>query len=150
MKHKYKIIFGISAGVIMSVLWGFVFYNTLSTPGIFVGIGFGVAFASCGCLIGDIKDQKITKEEKERRYYNKKLISDGLKTELHTPHKVNWPELGLTGIGCFIGLLLNNYIEIERFIKNNFVSFVIESLIVAAAILIINAVVYALKTFLKK
>ena len=58
MKHKYKLVFGILAGVVMSVLWSIVFYNILNVPGIFVGIGFGVAFASCGCLIGDIIDKK--------------------------------------------------------------------------------------------
>ena len=58
MKHRYKLIFGISAGGVMSVLWGIVFFNILGVPGLFVGIGFGVAFASCGCLIGDIIDKK--------------------------------------------------------------------------------------------
>ena len=62
MKHKYKIIFGFSFGVVMSVLWGIVFYNLLGIPGIFVGIGFGVAFASCGCLIGNIIDEKNNKK----------------------------------------------------------------------------------------
>ncbi len=95
-------------------------------------------------------DMKITKEERERRYYNKKLIIDGLKTELRAPHKVNWAEFGLTGMGCFIGLSLNSCIEIGRFIKNDFISFVIEALIVAASIVIIKTVFYALKIFLKK
>ena len=58
MKHKYKLIFGIAAGAVMSVLWSFVFYNILNLPGIFVGIGFGIAFAFCGGLIGDIIDKK--------------------------------------------------------------------------------------------
>ena len=58
MKHKYRILFGVSAGVLMSVLWGIVFSNLLGIPGIFVGIGFGSAFASCGCLLGDMIDKK--------------------------------------------------------------------------------------------
>lgn len=58
MKHRYKLIFGISAGGVMSVLWSIVFFNILGVPGLFVGIGFGAAFASCGCLIGDIIDKK--------------------------------------------------------------------------------------------
>ena len=58
MKHKYTILFGAAAGVGMAVLWSIVFFRLLNVPGIFVGIGFGAAFASCGCLLGGMIDQK--------------------------------------------------------------------------------------------
>ena len=93
---------------------------------------------------------KISKEEKERRYYNKKLVTDGIKTELHTPHKLNGTELALTGIGCFVGLWIDSVVDIERFVRNSFADFVIESLIVAAAIVLVKLVFYALKTVFSK
>lgn len=75
---------------------------------------------------------------------------DGLKREAHTVRKVNWVEFGIYGIGCFIGLRLNSIISIERLIKNSFVSFVVEVLIVATCIVIIDIVVYKLKNMIKK
>lgn len=93
---------------------------------------------------------KNTKEEKERRHYNKKLISDGLKRETQTVRKVNWVEFGLCGIGCFVGLWLNSIIPIERLIKNSIVSIVVEVLIVTVCIVITDMAVNKLKNIIKK
>lgn len=93
---------------------------------------------------------KAAKNEKERRHYNKKLIFDELKNKSHTIHKVNWVDLGIYVIGCFIGLWLNNIIDVKMFIKNNFLCFVIEVLIIATCITVINAVFYKIKDTIKK
>ena len=58
MKYKYTVLFGILFGVVMNVLWGTVFSNSLGRSGIGVGILFGVALACCGCLLGYSIDKK--------------------------------------------------------------------------------------------
>ena len=93
---------------------------------------------------------KITKEEKERRHYNKKLIWGGLKRETRTIRKVNWVDLGIYGIGCFIGLWLNSIIDVKMFIKNGFLSLAVEVLIIAASIMITHTFFYKLKNIFKK
>ncbi len=96
------------------------------------------------------EDMKNRKEEKERRYYNKKLILDGLKREEHTVRKVNWVEFGIYGMGCFIGLWLNSIVPVEMLIINSFVRFAVKALIVAVCIVITDIVVYKLKNIIKK
>lgn len=64
MRYKNTIIFGIMFGIIMTIIWNVVFTNILGPSGFGVSIGFGVAFACCGCLLGYSIDKKNNDKEK--------------------------------------------------------------------------------------
>lgn len=65
MKHKYTMLFGITFGAAMALVWSVVFCNMLGAGGIGVGVCIGIAFASVGCLLGHSIDEKNDKKSME-------------------------------------------------------------------------------------
>ena len=76
-------------------------------------------------------------DEKERQYYNKKLIKQGLKNELKGAPKISLRELVLTLIGSFIGMAVIDGIKIGKLINNNVAAFLAEAIIIALSVHII-------------
>lgn len=82
--------------------------------------------------------------EKERRYYNKKLIKEGFKNEIKKPHKIDWKDIITNCIGISLGLTLTDKIKMDSLIHNSFGRFMAETFIVVAVIIVIKAFVYAI------
>jgi hypothetical protein len=76
-------------------------------------------------------------DEKERQYYNKKLIIQGLKNELKGAPKISLRELVLTLIGSFIGMAVIDGIGIDGLINNRVAVFLTEAVIIALSIHIV-------------
>lgn len=76
-------------------------------------------------------------DEKERQYYNKKLIKQGLKNELKGAPKISLRELVLTLIGSFIGMAVIDGIGIDGLINNRVAVFLSEAVIIALSIHIV-------------
>ena len=76
-------------------------------------------------------------DEKERSYYNKKLIKQSFSNELKKSHKVRARDLILTIIGSFIAMAVINLIAIEQLIGNNVAVFILEAVIIALSIQIV-------------
>ncbi len=91
-----------------------------------------------------------TEEKKERKYYNRKLIKDGIKSELKNPHKINLKEFVYNVIGLFLGFTLINAIGTENIIHNAAGRFVAEVLILASMLLVVRAFIYAADKILKR
>ena len=85
----------------------------------------------------------------ERKNYNQKLLKEGLKDEIKGPHKIDWIEFITNCIGCFLGLILNDAIGIETLIHNTVGNLIVRVLIITVSIIIVHAVVYALKKIIK-
>ena len=92
----------------------------------------------------------MSKEEEERKHYNRKLIQEGMKDELKKPRKFSWTDLISTIIGCFLGLLLLDFINLEALIPNIFLSFMVSVLIVTAVILVVKIIAYAIEKLIRK
>lgn len=92
----------------------------------------------------------MTKEEKERKYYNQKLIQEGMKDELKKPRNFSWTDLISTVIGCFLGLLLIDFIDIRTLLSNIFLSTFVSVLIVTAVILVVKFIAYGLGKIIRK
>ena len=76
-------------------------------------------------------------DEKERQYYNKKLIKQGFKNELKGAPKISLRELVLTLIGSFIGMAVIDVIGIDGLINNRVAVFLTEAVIIALSIHIV-------------
>ena len=85
-----------------------------------------------------------TKEEKERQYYNKKLIKEGVQNELKKPFRINWAELIANCIGIFIGLQIFHLTGLEESITSGAVRILVQVLIVAACMTAVNLIANAL------
>ena len=90
---------------------------------------------------------KRSKEEQERAYYNRKLITDGMKDELKKPY--SWKTFGYDFVQFFLGNLLGRLvidaIATEKLIKNEAVSFIVDVLILTAMILIMHLIFEAVR-----
>lgn len=90
---------------------------------------------------------KQSKEEQERAYYNRKLITDGMKDELKKPY--SWKTFGYDFVQFFLGNLLGRLvidaIGTETLIKNEAVSFIVDVLILTAMILIMHLIFEAVR-----
>lgn len=90
---------------------------------------------------------KQSKEEQERAYYNRKLITDGMKDELKKPY--SWKTFGYDFVQFFLGNLLGrrviDAIGTETLIKNEAVSFIVDVLILTAMILIMHLIFEAVR-----
>lgn len=91
-----------------------------------------------------------TKEEKERRYYNKKLIKDGFRDEMKKPHPIDWKDMLARVLGCWLGLWLCDLIGTETLIQNSAGRFAVDVLIVCAMIAAAEAIVRLLSKALEK
>ncbi|HAG12346.1 MAG TPA: hypothetical protein DCG49_00610 [Ruminococcus sp.] len=92
----------------------------------------------------------MTKEEKERRYYNKKLIKDGFQNEMKKPLPIDIKDLIARILGCGLGLWLCDLIGTETLIRNNVMRFVVDVLIVSAMLAAAEAVFRLLSRAMKK
>lgn len=90
---------------------------------------------------------KQSKEEQERAYYNRKLITDGMKDELKKPY--SWKTFGYDFVQFFLGNLLGRLvidaIGTETLIKNEAVSFIVDVMILTAMILIMHLIFEAVR-----
>ncbi len=91
-----------------------------------------------------------SKAEKERRYYNRKLLKDGFKREIKRPHKIDWKDIICNCIGISLGLTLTDKIKIERFLHNSFATYMAEIFIIVTIIIIIKALVYLIYRVARK
>ena len=80
----------------------------------------------------------ISKEEKERRYYNKKLIKEGLKDEIKKPHKIDLKELISNIIGLFLGMVIYDITGIDGFINNNFVRSILKIAVLVGVLMVVK------------
>lgn len=87
---------------------------------------------------------QITKDEKERQYYNKKLIKEGVRNELKQPFRINWIELIANCIGIFIGLRIFHLAGFETRITNGAVRILVQVLLIAACMTVTNLLANAL------
>ncbi len=85
-----------------------------------------------------------TKEEKERQYYNKKLLKEGVRNELKMPLKINWAELLANCIGIFIGLRITHLTALEERITNGVLSILVQAAVIAVCMAVMNLIVNAL------
>ena len=79
----------------------------------------------------------MDENERQRSYYNKKLIKQGVKNELKGMPKVGIRELILTIIGSFIAMAVIDGIKLNQLINNSVALFVIEALIIALTVHIV-------------
>ena len=93
---------------------------------------------------------KDSKAEKEREYYNSKLIREGIKSEMKKPHKLDWKELVISIIGIIIGMTVINILNTESVITNSFGRFCAEVLIIAFSVTLVNILVFAAGKLKKK
>lgn len=95
---------------------------------------------------------KRSKEEQERAYYNRKLITDGMKDELKKPY--SWKTFGYDFVQFFLGNLLGrrviDAIGTETLIKNEAVRFIVEVLIIAAMILVVDLIIAGIRKLLQR
>ena len=87
----------------------------------------------------------ISKDEKERQYYNKKLIKAGFQDEIKKPHKIDWADFVTTFLGIFIGLSINRLTGIETRISNGVLCFLSEILIMAGCLFAVKLAATALR-----
>ncbi|MBR3449169.1 MAG: hypothetical protein IKH27_15345 [Oscillospiraceae bacterium] len=87
---------------------------------------------------------QTTKDEKERQYYNKKLIKEGVRNELKQPFRINWIELIANCIGIFIGLRIFHLAALETRITNGAVRILVQVLLIAACMTVTNLLANAL------
>ena len=74
----------------------------------------------------------MDENERQRSYYNKKLIKQSFSNELKKSHKVRVRDLILTIIGSFIAMAVIDLIAIEQLIRNNVAVFILEAVILIA------------------
>ena len=79
----------------------------------------------------------MDENERQRSYYNKKLIKQSFSNELKKSHKIRARDLILTIIGSFIAMAVIDLIEIERLTRNNVAVFILEAVIIALSIQIV-------------
>jgi hypothetical protein len=87
---------------------------------------------------------KYTKD-KEKEYYNHKLIKETLKDEIKEPHKFDWKEYVLLFFVLLLGFIVTNIIGIDQLISNKFLRFTAEVFILFFAIALVNAIALGLK-----
>ena len=87
------------------------------------------------------------KYEQERKHYNKKLLDEGVKNELKKSHRFDWKTFIIVCIGDFLGIILWNTINVEKYISNQFGRFFIEVLFLVAAISAVDGVVRLFNKF---
>ena len=78
--------------------------------------------------------------EEERKYYNDKLIKDGLKDELSKPHRFDLKDLIKNVIGITTGFMVTHALDIRNF--------VLEVLILTAGICIVHGIVYLFEEYI--
>lgn len=90
---------------------------------------------------------KQSKEEQERAYYNRELITDGMKDELKKPYswKTFWYDFVQFFLGNLLGRRVIDAIGTETLIKNEAVSFIVDVLILTAMILIMHLIFEAVR-----
>lgn len=90
---------------------------------------------------------KRSKEEQERAYYNRELITDGMKDELKKPYswKTFWYDFSQFFLGNLLGRLVIDAIGTETLIKNEAVSFIVDVMILTAMILIMHLIFEAVR-----
>ena len=91
-----------------------------------------------------------SKDEKERRYYNKKLMKETLMHEAVKSPQFGWFEIITTGMGAFAGILINHLAGVEERAPNGVVSFLIEVLVVAFCMFIVEKAAYSLRRAYRK
>lgn len=92
----------------------------------------------------------ISKDEKERQHYNKKLMKETALHEAVKSPQFGWFEIITTGIGAFTGILINHLAGVEERAPNGIVSFLIEVLVVACCMFIAEKAAYSLRRAYRK
>lgn len=85
MKHKYAAVFGIAFGAAMALVWSVVFCNIHGASGIGVGVCFGIAFASVGCLLGR---SMLFKRKEQKKSYDRENCRPVLRCSICTGEQV--------------------------------------------------------------
>ncbi len=88
--------------------------------------------------------------EKERKYYNKKLIKNSIESEIKKSHKIDWKEYINDCIGIFLGLMLNDKIGIENHFNSVFIGFTVDVFIIVAAIIFIKIIFNSILKIVKR
>ena len=96
------------------------------------------------------KNMPDTKEEKERRYYNNKLIKEGIRDEMKKPHPINWMDFLTSVIGTALGFAVCGLIGTETLIRNGAGRFAVNVLIVTAMIAVVKLAAYGITKALRK
>ena len=96
-------------------------------------------------------------KEKEKEYYNQKLIKDGFRNEMKEfgenvrkgNYKFPWKDFFITFIGVFAGSVISEKIGVDRLISDRSLSFCAEVLIIAAGIVLTHAAVLGFSKLIK-
>lgn len=88
---------------------------------------------------------QITKDEKERQYYNKKLIKEGFQNELKPPFRIDWPARLADCIGIFIGLRTIHLTGLEERITNGVLSILVQAAVIAVCMMVMTLILSALR-----
>lgn len=91
-----------------------------------------------------------SKEEKERRHYNDKLIKDGIRDEMKKPHPINWKDFLTSVIGTALGFAVCELIGTETLIQNSAGRFAVNVLILTVIIAVVKAAAYGITKAFRK
>jgi len=69
------------------------------------------------------------KTEKEREYYNHKILKESFSDEMKKPRRIDWAELIAVFIGVFLGLTIRDVIGTEQLISNSAARFFADTVI---------------------
>lgn len=96
---------------------------------------------------------KASREEKERKYYNRKLLReatrDGIKNEFKKESLFEWKSFLVTLIGIILASEIVDIINPEKLISNAAALYAVELLIWAAVILAVQLIAGVIKRIIK-
>ena len=80
------------------------------------------------------------KTEKEREYYNRKILKESFSDEMKKPRRMDWAELIAVFIGVFLGLTIRDVIGTEQLISNSAARFFADTVITVIMILAVQGI----------
>ena len=105
------------------------------------------------CKVG-VVETKVSKEEKERKYYNQKILKgttkDSIKNQFKKKNLFEWKSVFVTMIGVILANIITDIISAERLIYNAVALYLVKLLIWVAVILAVQFIAGVLKRIIKK
>ena len=101
-----------------------------------------------------VVETKVSKEEKERKYYNRKILKgttiDSIKNQFKRKNLFEWKSVFVTMIGVILANIITDIISAERLIYNAVALYLVKLLIWVAVILAVQFIAGVLKRIIKK